>query len=75
MVLGEELRVCELGLEGCSPQVDRIWGIRASCFNILKAIFYLVKGDYRFVGFRDHLLRADRLRSSRNDVDVCQASD
>ena len=29
------------------PQVDRIWGIRGSYNNVLKAIFYLLKGDYR----------------------------
>ena len=25
---------------------DRIWGIPGSCYNIPKAIFYLLKGDY-----------------------------
>ena len=29
------------------PQVDRIWGIWGSGYNIPKAIFYLLKGDYR----------------------------
>ena len=29
------------------PQVDRIWGIMGSYYNIPKAIFYLLKGDYR----------------------------
>ena len=29
-------------------QVDRIWGIWGSYFNIPKAIFCLLKGDYRF---------------------------
>ena len=24
------------------PQVDRIWGVWGSCYNILKAIFYLL---------------------------------
>ena len=28
-------------------QVDRIWGIWGSYYNIPKAIFYLLKGDYR----------------------------
>ena len=28
------------------PLVDRIWGIWGSCYNIPKAIFYLLKGDY-----------------------------
>ena len=29
------------------PEVDRIWGISGSCHNIPKAIFYLLKGDYK----------------------------
>ena len=29
------------------PKVDRIWGIWESYYNIPKAIFYLLKGDYR----------------------------
>ena len=28
------------------PNVDRIWGICGSYFNIPKAIFYLLTGDY-----------------------------
>ena len=28
------------------PLVDRIWGIWGSYYNIPKAIFYLLKGDY-----------------------------
>ena len=28
------------------PEVDRIWGIWGSYYNILKAKFYLLKGDY-----------------------------
>ena len=28
------------------PEVDRIWGIWGSCYNIPKAIFYLLKKDY-----------------------------
>ena len=28
------------------PYVDRIWGIWGSYYNIPKAIFYLLKGDY-----------------------------
>ena len=28
------------------PQVDRIWSIWESSYNIPKAIFYLLKGDY-----------------------------
>ena len=27
--------------------VDRRWGIRGSYYNIPRAIFYLLKGDYR----------------------------
>ena len=29
------------------PQVDRIWGTWGSYYNMPKAIFYLLKGDYR----------------------------
>ena len=29
------------------PSVDRIWGIWGSYYNMPKAIFYLLKGDYR----------------------------
>ena len=29
------------------PRVDRIWGIWGSYYNIPKAIFYLLKGDYK----------------------------
>ena len=29
------------------PYVDRTWGIWGSCYNIRKAIFYLLKGDDR----------------------------
>ena len=28
------------------PEVDRIWGIWGSSYNIPKAIFYLLKGDF-----------------------------
>ena len=28
------------------PLVDRIWGLWGSYYNIPKAIFYLLKGDY-----------------------------
>ena len=28
-------------------QVDRVWGTWGSCYNKPKAIFYLLKGDYR----------------------------
>ena len=28
------------------PEVDRIWAIRGFWYNIPKAIFYLLKGDY-----------------------------
>ena len=28
------------------PQVDRIWGIWGSYYNLPKAIFYLLKGEY-----------------------------
>ena len=30
-----------------SPQVDRIWGIWGSYYNIPKAIFCLLKADYK----------------------------
>ena len=30
------------------PKVDRIWGIWGSYCNIPKAIFYLLKEDYRW---------------------------
>ena len=33
------------------PQTDRIWGIWGSDYNILTAIFYLLKGDYRRTKF------------------------
>ena len=34
--------------KGCSPPlVDRIWAIWGSYYNIPKAIFYLLKGDYK----------------------------
>ena len=29
------------------PEVDRVWSIWGSYYNIPKAIFYLLKGDYR----------------------------
>ena len=29
------------------PDVDRIWGTWGSYYNIPKAIFYLLKGDYK----------------------------
>ena len=39
-----------LGVEGfrvySSPSVDRIWDIWGSYYNIPKAIFYLLEGDY-----------------------------
>ena len=28
------------------PEVDRIWGIWGSYYNIPKTVFYLIKGDY-----------------------------
>ena len=31
------------------PQVDRIWVIWGSYYNIPKAIFYLLKGDYNLL--------------------------
>ena len=40
----------QFSLEYSPPYVDRIWGIWGiwgSCYNIPKAIFYLLKGDYR----------------------------
>ena len=30
------------------PEVDGIWSIRGSYYNTLKAVFYLLKGDYIF---------------------------
>ena len=32
------------------PRGDRTWGIWGSYYNIPKAIFYLLKGDYRVEG-------------------------
>ena len=45
-VLGRQgVYICLLAY---SPlKVDRIWGIWGSYRNIAKAIFYLLKGDYR----------------------------
>ena len=42
-------KVKGLGFRGYSPPpyVDRIWGIWGSYYNIPKAIFYLLKRDYR----------------------------
>ena len=34
------------------PSVDRIWGIWGSYYNIPKAIFNLLKGDCRVLGFQ-----------------------
>ena len=36
------------------PKVDRIWGIWGSYYDMLEAIFYLLKGDYepRVLGFK-----------------------
>ena len=37
-------------LQGYSPpEVDRTWGIWGSYYNMPKAIFYLLKGDYTLV--------------------------
>ena len=33
------------------PDVDRIWGIWGSYYNIPKAVFYLLKGDRRLGEF------------------------
>ena len=39
------------GFQVYSPaQVDGIWGIWGCYYNIPKAIFYLLKGDYRVSG-------------------------
>ena len=38
----------DLGI--CFPKVDRIWGIWGPYYNIPKAIFYLLQGDYRVWG-------------------------
>ena len=42
-----------LGVYG-PPEVDSIWGIWGSYYNMSKGIFYLLKGDYRVLasGFR-----------------------
>ena len=32
------------------PRIDRIWGIWGSYYSIPKAIFYLLKGQSRFLG-------------------------
>ena len=43
-----EATMLGLGLRVYSPpEVDRMWGIWGSCYNTPKAIFYLLKGDYR----------------------------
>ena len=40
-----------------SPRlVDRIWDIWGSYDNIPKAIFYLLKGDYNFLGLVGNIL-------------------
>ena len=39
-----------IGMMYSAPQVDRIWGIWGSYYNIPKAIFYLLNGDYRVKG-------------------------
>ena len=36
------------------PEVDRIWGIWGSYCNIPKAMFYLLKVDYKGLGLRCH---------------------
>ena len=41
----------ELAQDYSPPSVDRIWGIRGADYNILKATFYLLKGDYKGLGF------------------------
>ena len=33
------------------PQVDRIWGIWGSYYNVPTTIIYLLKGDYNDLGF------------------------
>ena len=33
------------------PLVDRIWDISGSCYNMPKAIFYLLKADYNPIDF------------------------
>ena len=35
---------CIIPSASSPPQVDRIWGIQGSCYNIPKAVFYLRKG-------------------------------
>ena len=46
-VSGLGMRVQQLNLQTSSlREVDRIWGIWGSYYNIPKAIFYLLKGDY-----------------------------
>ena len=42
-------------------QVDNIWAIWGSYYNIPKAIFYLLKGDYRVSG----LAAACKLKKAR----------
>ena len=46
--------------------MDRIWGIWGSYYNIPKAIFYLLKGDYTKIGLRDYglLLLTSRAQGS-----------
>ena len=52
-----------LGLVFRPPQVDRIWGIKRSYYNILTAIFYLLKGGYRVLGWMSVLLCSEILAS------------
>ena len=42
-----ELRKMRIYTAYSPPKVDRIWGVWGPYYNIPKAIFYLLKGDYR----------------------------
>ena len=57
-----ETTIMGLGFRAYSPpEADRIWGIWRSYYNIPKAIFYLLKGDYSSLRLRDSGLRVSGL--------------
>ena len=48
-ILRLQASMLKFGIYG-PAKVDRIWGIWGPCYNIPKAILYLLKGDYRDSG-------------------------
>ena len=44
-----------------SPFIDRIWGIWGSYYNIPKAIFYLLQGDYKGLSWPNKDDKASRV--------------